>query len=993
MIYSFEHGVPAGITAENSNIKISDKHCKDGQNALVWEMDGKASLSIKGDVNYHIFKDGGRDQNRDNFVVWLYRERVGTEPLRIEFLKNGKLCCHFDFGQEFHGWRTCWVPFRDMDGTAEEGMDEIRMVRSGTEPLQIWIDQLISSVPIDPRHSVRDVQVPFVNPSVDTAVNAHWTSLLRFSLLEKEAFAKIDPNEPVAEDVKQEIEAIRTRLKEHIMNNTTWPKNGHIVVTEDECNEHCQEYDRFHLRPTADGLYSGTNIDAGCHKVAYPTAEKDELMELTGSVDIKECSNLMLETAYAWQAATPEQKKKLAACYNHMMLHLFEQGWAAGSSVGTTHHLGYPMRSLYTSVFLMEEPLREAGILKEATEMIAWFSGRGRCFRDPAELWGESIDTLNTLLQGILCSILMMETSPYQVACLNAMKRWLSTSLRPANGLGGPFKIDGSAFHHANHYPAYAMGGFRGVAPIVYALSGTRFCLGKEAHHAMRKCLLYMRIYCNRYNWMISMSSRHPKGVGEMSQISTIEPFYYLALAGKDSDGVIDEEMAGAFLRLAEYVNFPRAKKLLDLGYKPEKAPEGYYSMNYACAGIHRRDEWMAGVRGHSRYIWGNESYARNNLYGRYVAYGNLQILGSGEPVNNTDSGFWQEGWDWNCYPGTTTVMLPVDELKQDVRVVDSTAGVEEMLLSDEAFAGGVSFQNRQGAFAMKLHGHAKYDGTLRARKSWFFFDDHIVCLGSNIEDARPGYHTVTTLYQHYLGAEHLKDAPAKAEIVDMSADHIFTDPSGNRYRVPAGSCVKKSSGVQESRAQDTCEPTWGAFEKVWLDHGIDPSNEGYEYMIRVKATGEEPAELPYEVLEKSRNLHAVRDSATGITAYAFFEPAQFAGSGAVKSVDRSCLLMEEVKGNELNLSFCDPDLHLYEGEEPDQKNPDGTQKEVSLYSRKWLRAASIPHNTVVTLNGHWELDTPVENVVLNIADGNTQLTYTAKDGLTTELCLHKIAE
>ncbi len=79
---------------------------------------------------------------------------------------------------------------------------------------------------------------------------------------------------------------------------------------------------------------------------------------------------------------------------------------------------------------------------------------------------------------------------------------------------------------------------------------------------------------------------------------------------------------------------------------------------------------------------------------------------------------------------------------------VDVFSGYEEMLYSDEAFAGGISQEHRNGAFGMKLHEHDKYNGSHRARKSFHFFDEVIVCLGSDIENTNNEYPTETTIFQ-----------------------------------------------------------------------------------------------------------------------------------------------------------------------------------------------------------------------------------------------------
>lgn len=1010
MIYSFEQGLPEGVYSENSCILISSNHHKDGNHGLLWEMNGDALLILKGEVEYHHFKEGSLNQNRDNFIIWLYREEQQEEPLRISFFKEGRECCYFYFGQQFKGWRTCWVPYQDMEGNAEEGMDEIRLERRGCVPCRIWVDQLITSVPIDPRHPVPDKQVPFVNLSVNTSANAHWNSLLRFSRLEEEALGQEYSFE---ENADTDIALIEMRMQQFFLSHSNKATKSNHLMTDNECIEIFKKYEHFKIKQSADGMYTGVTIDYSCHKAAYPKESVRELSQLTKSIEVKECSQLLLDTAYAYHACNETQRKKLASCFVGLLQHLWEQGWAEGSSLGATWLLGYHMRSLYPAVFLMREPLKRAGILSETTDMIGWFSGRGRIFRKTEELRGESVDTLNTLLQGILCSILLMEDSKNKVCCLYALSRWLSTSLKPAPGLEGPFKVDGSSFHHANHYPAYAMGAFQGAAPVIYALSRTRFRLGEEAHRTMRKSLLYMRIYCNRYNWLVSMSSRHPKGIGVLSQISSLEPFYYMALAGDPmGQSEIDAEMAGALLRLAEYKDFPQAEELKKKGFEAEKSPEGHFTMNYACAGIHRRAEWMAGVRGQSRYLWGNETYKKNNLYGRYITYGNLQILGSGNPVNNMDSGFFQEGWDWNYFPGTTSVVLPWEELRQRVCVVDATAGFEEMLLSDEAFAGGVSFQGRQGCFGMKLHGHAKYDGTLRARKSWFFLNNKIICLGSDVEDRRDAYTTVTTLYQHYLKenmfTEFETDLGEQMEHVVTIRDLVIEekleirDPSGNLYRIPAGQHVIVTRGLQESRAQDTDEPTWAYYEKAWLDHGKAPKRAEYEYMVTVQPQENElsatlegmvnPTELPYYVIQKDKMLHAIYDVETGIYCYVFFEAGSVEQKECVVlKVDNACLLMVSRKENKLHLSFCDPDLRLYEGQEADQLNADGSQKEVSLYSRTWFRNKSVGKWTVITLIGQWFPAANAEDaqdVRVLAKEDTTEVMFWGQDGKTIELDL-----
>lgn len=993
-IYSFENKISTDFYYTNSSLELSNKHFKDGKSSLRWDIEGDSSLGLKTPIGYEPFKEGSLDQARDTFVIWIYSEEAHPgETLRFDFLKAGESCAHFLFNLNFTGWRTAWVPYEDMEGEVIPGMDELCITPSMKKPCTLYIDQMIVCVPIDPRHPTRDKQVSFVNLRSDGAANSHWLSLYRFDKLKADAINNMSRS-VVNED---DIQSVTKRLEDYILSHSPYKASNDLA---DQIENMVSEYERFQIKINGNQI-TGVNINAACHNVAFPVEERDALVKFTGAIDIKETSKWMLDVAYAWRIGNTEEKELLSTMFVTFFRHLLDQGWGYGSSMGTTHHLGYPMKSYYEALFLMREPLKKAGYLEDASKAMEWFSGCGRIFREDEEIQSESMDTLNTLLQGILGSILTMENIEEVDLCLKGMQHWLSMCLQPAPGLVGPFKSDGSTNHHANHYPAYAMGGFIGAAPVVYVLSQTPYELGEKAHKTMRKSLLQMRLYCNHKDWLVGMSARHPRGVGANAQISSLEPFYYMALAGIPGDTKkIDKEMAEALLRLAKYSDYPEGKIFTEMGYEAESDPVGHFTMSYACSTLHRRDNWLAGVRGHSRYIWGNETYLHNNLYGRYIAYGNLQILGSGLPVNNKDSGFYQEGWDWNCWPGTTAVHLPLEELKADVCNVDTLSGFEEMLLSDEAYAGGTSINNSNGMFAMKLHGHGKYDGSHRARKSYFFFDNRIICIGTGIENDNEKYETRTTLFQNYLGNEldpiyiNSFDPVVGLDTDFASAENPLwlRDNVGNNYYIPHGQNVRITRSMQESRAQDTNEPTKAPFAKAWIDHGVGPKDEKYEYMIVVKgdskASDSSKDEKAYELLQSDNKAHILKDKESNTLAYALYEPSNEMDYGAINGVDRPSLVMEQMKDENLHLSVCDPDLRLYEGVEEDQLNPDGTQKEVSLYSREWRKSPSIGKNLYLTLNGHWDIVTPKEGVCVEYKDNQTILTVFCVEARPVEIDL-----
>ena len=179
-IYQFEDKMPENIVIQNKeSIEISKKRYKDGESSLKWSFKNKETLSNLGEVGYKAFKLGGQEKARSSYSMWIYNENPIDQEMLVQFKKNGVVKSWFPIKMNFKGWRTMWVQYdRDMKGLPEEGMDEITFVSPMKEG-EIWIDQIIPSVDIDPRHNARDEQVDFVNLNADNATNAHWMALYK----------------------------------------------------------------------------------------------------------------------------------------------------------------------------------------------------------------------------------------------------------------------------------------------------------------------------------------------------------------------------------------------------------------------------------------------------------------------------------------------------------------------------------------------------------------------------------------------------------------------------------------------------------------------------------------------------------------------------------------------------------------------------------------------------------------------------------------------
>lgn len=950
-VYQFENEMPKNIKVDvKDSVSISKEKYKDGESSLKWKFKKGEALSILGDVGYTVFKTGEQEKARSSYSMWIYNEEPIDGEMLVQFKKDGIVKCWFPIKMNFKGWRTMWVQYdRDMKGEPIEGMDEITFV-APNESGEILIDQIIPSVLIDPRHNARDEQVDFINLEADTAANAHWMALYKnYNQIDKNE-KKIVLNESETEGIKK----VEKRYREKLLKK--------VQVTPELIAEKEMEFSE----------YKKINLEFIQRLVIYKDLKPEE-KEKIKYIATKEFGIYLRELAYMYNSTdNVQEKEKIAKLFNESLEYMYDQGWTKGSSQGTIHHLGYQMREIYDAIFLMKEPLVKLGTVNKAKEMVTWYSAMGMIYTPKENLKGVNIDVLNTMLPGMLTAILLNESKEKESKELYQLQSYLMNSIKYSPGVLGGFKYDGTVFHHMQNYPAYAKGAFEGLVPIIYYLNGTSYAVTGEQYKIVKNSVLTTRLYSNKYNYLLSLTGRHPNGKFKIDS----EGFRLMALSG---EGGVDKELAQAYLRLDPQGK--SAEKFRNMGLKEERAPQGSWTMNMGSLQLHRRKEWLAGVKGYSRYLVGNETYIKNNLYGRYMSYGAFQILEG----SLKESGYVQEGWDWKHFPGTTAIDVPFEKLKSNISQVDTKSGVEEMLLSDETYSGGNSL-NDNGMFAMKLHEHPKYNGTHRARKSVFFFNNKAILLGSGIENNDNENETHTTLFQNYLG-QNLKNSYIQKE------DAII-DSQNNLYKIVEGDVVLKK-GKQESKDQNSGEKTENNYELAYINHGKAPKNGKYHYSILIKGNNEEQEKFrknsKYEVLNQDNSSHIVKDLKSDMIGYALFESGKVQNNRFIESVDTPSMILLQEKGKEIQMSFVDPDLRLYEGRDEEQYDKNGVMIERSIYSRPWIGNEGKEHIALVILKGKYNVDNNPK--VKSEIDGDfTKLSITSKNGEPIKIILKDIS-
>ena len=535
-MFSFEEPqLPACVTGVRSQLNRSGAHYKDGKYSLEWTFEPNGVLELRKDLKFEKKDPTGKDLYLSAFIVWIYNEQPQDATIEFEFLKDGRKCTSFPFGINFKGWRAAWVCYeRDMQGTPEEGMNGLRIVAPNAKG-RLFIDHLITATKVDARQQTADLQVPFVNAGTTN----HWLVLYKHSLLKPDIELT-----PVSDSQRQEMRLLERRFRDMIYTKGK--------ITEKEVEAIRKKYDLYRIT-YKDGQVTGVPVFMVRASEAYermiPDWDKDMLTKM--GIEMRAYFDLMKRIAVAYhnsEADSPireEMKRKFMAMYDHIT----DQGVAYGSCWGNIHHYGYSVRGLYPAYFLMKDVLRDEGKLLEAERTLRWYAITNEVYPKP-EGNGIDMDSFNTQTTGRIASILMMEDTPEKLQYLKSFSRWIDYGCRPAPGLSGSFKADGGAFHHRNNYPAYAVGGLDGATNMIYLFSRTSLAVSELAHRTVKNVLLAMRFYCNKLNFPLSMSGRHPDGKGKLV------PMHYalMAVAGTpDGKDDFDKEMASAYLRVFRF--------------------------------------------------------------------------------------------------------------------------------------------------------------------------------------------------------------------------------------------------------------------------------------------------------------------------------------------------------------------------------------------------------------------------------------------------------
>ena len=950
-IVSFEEQqLPDYISASaSSKIALTDTRFINGEQSLVWEYQPGDSLSIDQTFYYYTPKQAFQAYGRRSWTVfsgWIYNEKASDAVLKFKFGSGSE----FTMKLNFTGWRSPGMAFhRDMQGMTAAEMDGLTLtVENADEAGKLYVDRLMVSID--------DYRYQWSDDHVTTA----------------DTIPEIDYELPAELPVPTAAElASLARIKQGM---TDYYLDG-FKASNKVVRSVRAKYDALNLQKQ-DGVITGVHLATKKQLTIYQPKHlaKEQKQRVNEYVNIRPYAELMEKIAQIWNNTdNAEIRQEMVDKYLLMSEHLLDQGFTDGSSLVATHHWGYSGRSWYSSMLLMEEPLRQAGLLKPIHASLLWYSRefKERGFDMKVGPKSSDMDYYNTLARAHIVMLLLEEGEDRQVALMHKFSKFISGNMEQTPvGYADGFRPDGTAFRHKGNYPGYSFAAFNSAAHVAYLLRDSEFELTQGAREYLKKVMLAARVYSNP-NPGVGTNGRRPFFNVSLNKVS--DGFRWLAIAGVDGDGV-DKELAQAYLRLIEGKG-QRADKNIAQQFTAEPHPQGAYTFNYAAMGIYRYGEKMVTMKGWNRYVWSSEIYNIANRYGRYQSHGSVQIQKWGE---EEEFGYNENGWDWNRMPGATTIHLPWEKL-------NAPRQHTTMLVNNSRFSGATDLQGKYGAFGFTLENPSTWpdfiDPAFTAKKSVFSFDDRLVLVGTNITNNNSKFATETTLFQHgitakteplWVNGELVSEFPYEKQL--QQGDWLI-DGMGNGYYVVRGGEVNVRRQHQESRDNQRMQPTFGDFASAWIDHGKAPRDSEYEYIIDLDATPESMTALatqmankesrPYEIIRQDGAAHIVRDKATGVTGYTAFSFVRTSDE-FVRSISTSAVVMVKGEADKLAMSVANPDLNM----------------EAHTLSQV------VPVS--VTLRGGWQLAEAMDNVSVVRKGSKTVVTVQCKDGIPVQMNLRK---
>ncbi len=347
---------------------------------------------------------------------------------------------------------------------------------------------------------------------------------------------------------------------------------------------------------------------------------------------------------------------------------------------------------------------------------------------------------------------------------------------------------------------------------------------------------------------------------------------------------------------------------LTNISIQPRPELIRHYQFPQMDRAVHLRPGWAFALSMSSSRIGNYESTQGENFRGWYTADGMTYVY-NGDLSHYAD-GFW---------PTVNPYRLPGTTVNSQPRANGSGSGY----LSPTNWTGGASLQDLYGVSGMQLNA---WNSSLAAKKSWFMFDNEVVCLGAAITSTNEGP-IETTIENRRLGIYGdnaftvngvVQNEPLSwsATLTNVSWAHLAGNTPasdiGLYFPQPTNFNVlreSRSGALSDLNANGSTNRLTRNFMTLWFDHGIAPSNGAYAYVLLPNASASQvagySANPDIQLLGNSSTAQGVKENGLGITAVNFWKDGTNRLGGI--TVDKKSSVIVRNDGAYLEFGLSDP--------------------------------------------------------------------------------------
>jgi hyaluronate lyase len=340
---------------------------------------------------------------------------------------------------------------------------------------------------------------------------------------------------------------------------------------------------------------------------------------------------------------------------------------------------------------------------------------------------------------------------------------------------------------------------------------------------------------------------------------------------------------------------------------KSPRLPSGQFHFASMDRVVALRNGFAFGLSLCSSRIANYESINSGNLHGWFTGDGMTYLyVGSGESQFSGD--FWPTVDPYHL-PGTTV----------ETNAQANSAG--EASTTDQNWVGGAQVKNTYGVAGMSLHA---WNTTLYARKSWFMFDNEIACLGAGITCGGPAaVHTVAE--NRRLGSpitsSFTLNGTAITPAVGWSSNLPSATPSWcalggtGGYYFPAGQTnlqatfIANSGAWSQINSGDDSTTYTDNYLKLWFNHGLQPVNASYAYVILPNANAASVSNYSLSpdliILTNTPFVQAVKKPTLGVVAANFWTNGNSTADLISVNNKASVITLETTNG--ISVGIADP--------------------------------------------------------------------------------------